>query len=568
MGRAGERRWLHGLAWATALAALLPAAGPAQTPAPPAGALPPDQPAATGPVGQALAPPAAPGQAPLRIGTITLQTTSLFSAEEAARGSIYRLANRLHRPTRPRLIRAFLLFHEGDPYAPELIVESERNLRNLDFLKTVEIATGPPHDGVVDVLVKTQDAWRTNPSGELSRTEDATTYELDLTQRNFLGSGAGLSLAVSRDAERLMRTLELSTPLLFGRPYWNAKLLLSHNSDGSEKKLALARPYFSFANRWLFDGAADQLVETKRLYDQGDAIAGFRLRHRGWSAGAAYAFEASERRSRRLLAGFELLDDRFAPARGEPLAPLPADRNFRFFIAGYQEVANDFVKLAYVDQDLRVEDWNLGRQLAARVGASPGVGRGAGSAGLLRVEGSEGWRVGARGFLLSRLSYETRRERGRLANEIAAANLLCVLRLGARPLQTLVARLDVRRGIHLDRDVQFLADGLNGLRAYPLHAYGGDRRLLLNVEHRVFLGREVLQVFAPGAAVFFDAGAAPSPGTPFSHARFKSDIGAGLRFAIARAEGLVLRFDYAYQLSNDPFGHRGWVFTAGTGQAF
>src|ERR1700730_10489782 len=311
MGSAGEWRWLTGVGWAMALAGLLPAAGPAQTPAPPAG------PASIEPGGRAPAPPAGPGQAPLRIGTITLETTSLFSAEEAARGPLYRRATPLPRPTRPRLIRAFLLFHEGDPYDAELVVESERNLRNLDFLKTVEITAGPPHDGAVDVLGKTQDAWRATPSGESSRTEDATTYDLDLTQRNLLGSGSEISLTVSRDAERLMRALELSTPVLFG-PYWNANLLLSHNSDGGEKKLGLARPFFSFANRWLFDSAADRLVETRRLYDQGEAIAGFRLRHRSWTAGAAYAFEASERRSRRLLAGFELVDDRFAQARAAP----------------------------------------------------------------------------------------------------------------------------------------------------------------------------------------------------------------------------------------------------------
>src|SRR5215470_18060238 len=59
---------------------------------------------------------------PLRIGSVTLRSISLFSAEEEAKGSVYRLANRLHRPTRPGLIRSFLLFHPGDRYDPELFV--------------------------------------------------------------------------------------------------------------------------------------------------------------------------------------------------------------------------------------------------------------------------------------------------------------------------------------------------------------------------------------------------------------------------------------------------------------
>jgi hypothetical protein len=539
--------------WMLALLGLAPAAG-AQ--APPAAPPPPALPSAVG-----------GGAIPLRIGTINLRTSSLFTPEEAARGSLYRLANRLHRETRPRLIRSFLLFREGDPYDAERIAESERNLRNLDFLKTVEITVGPLHDSVVDVLVKTQDAWRTNPSVEFSHAGRSTTYDVELTQRNFLGSGAEVGLELVRDSERLRRAVEVTTPALFG-PYWNGGLLLSHNSDGSEQKLTLDRPFYSFSNRWMFAAAGDRLTEIKRLYDQGEAFAAFRLRHQEAAAGAAYAFETSALLSRRLLAGFERLEDHFEQAPGAPPSPLPAARNFHFFLTGYQEVANDFVKLDYVNQDLRVEDWNLGRQLAVRLGASPG-GRGGGRrAALLRFAASQGWRAAGRGFLLGHLSYETRRERGRLANEVAAADLLWVLRLGERPRQTLVARLDYRRGIHLDRDVQFIADELNGLRAYPLHAYGGDRRLLLNVEHRIFAGREVMQVFAPGGVVFLDAGAASRPGAPLSLARLKSDAGAGLRLAIARAEGLVLRFDGAYRLDRDPSGRRGWVFVAGTGQAF
>src|SRR5258707_12251748 len=89
----------------------------------------------------------------LRVGRITVTTVPLFSAEEAGQSTFYGVANRLAVPTRAGLVRKFLLFHEGEPYDPARLRESERALRALDFLKTVTITPLPPHDRVVDITV-------------------------------------------------------------------------------------------------------------------------------------------------------------------------------------------------------------------------------------------------------------------------------------------------------------------------------------------------------------------------------------------------------------------------------
>ncbi|HEV7516825.1 MAG TPA: hypothetical protein VGR07_11035, partial [Thermoanaerobaculia bacterium] len=98
--------------------------------------------------------------------------------------------------------------------------------------------------------------------------------------------------------------------------------------------------------------------------------------------------------------------------------------------------------------------------------------------------------------------------------------------------------------------------------------YAGDKRLLLNLEDRFFLGRELLQLFAPGAAVFLDVGGAQRPGTALELRDLKVDVGAGLRFGIARTDSTVLRFDLAYRLNTDPTGRRGFVLSIGSSQAF
>ena len=124
---------------------------------------------------------------------------------------------------------------------------------------------------------------------------------------------------------------------------------------------------------------------------------------------------------------------------------------------------------------------------------------------------------------------------------------------------TLVSRLRFDFGSHLDRDVQFFADGQNGLRAYPNFAFEGSRRVLLNIEQRFFLGRELLQIFEPGAAIFFDGARLHG---------MHGDAGAGLRFSIPRYESAIIRIDAAYALNDSPISKRGLVMSIATTQAF
>src|SRR5207247_6983882 len=71
---------------------------------------------------------------PLGIGTVTIHALDVYSSEEAGKGWLYRVADRLHVETRRAVIEKFLLFRAGDEYRPELLAQTERNLRALRFL--------------------------------------------------------------------------------------------------------------------------------------------------------------------------------------------------------------------------------------------------------------------------------------------------------------------------------------------------------------------------------------------------------------------------------------------------
>ena len=134
--------------------------------------------------------------------------------------------------------------------------------------------------------------------------------------------------------------------------------------------------------------------------------------------------------------------------------------------------------------------------------------------------------------------------------------------------QTSIVRLEYTRGWDLDPEVQFFADGETGLRAYRLHAFEGDQRLILNVEHRFFLGRELFHVFSPGAAVFFDAGNALPGDVPFDLSSLKTDAGIGLRLGLSKTPKNVLRVDFGWAFDSDPLGRSGFLMSVSMSQAF
>lgn len=497
------------------------------------------------------------------MGKISIDARALFAPETAQTGLFHRAANLLHRQTPDALLRSFLLFHEGDPFDPTLLEESERNLRTLDFLESASISAGPPHDGLVDVTVKTEDAFTTDANGDFSNDGGQSLYDVALTQKDILGTGAEIDLRVANLRERRTRSLEVLHPALFGS-YWNGDLLLASSSDGNEEKLALDRPLFSYRNRYTLSALADHLLQTARVYQDGEVSSLFQQKHQNVTLALGRVLASTPRQSTRLILGADLIDDRYRSRQG----PAPHDRRFRFVEAGYDALAFDFIKLDHVDFGQREQDFNVGAHGSLYAAISPASGS-TGPIYRFRTDHSIGhaWRDHA--FVISRLSATTRAHAAN-RNAILSSDTRLVDRFDRVRPATFVARFRIDYGTDLDRDLQFFADGQNGLRAYPNFAFSGPRRVILNLEQRMFLGHEWFQLFEPGAAVFVDSGRVWSgqQRQPSAPGGLKTDAGAGLRLGIARFESTMLRLDVAYAFNDSPLSRRGIVVSFATSQAF
>lgn len=489
-----------------------------------------------------------------RIGTISIENADVYSEAEVSRGVLYRLADKFHVETRPSVIRGFLLFKEGDPYDPARLAETERNLRALGFLKSASVTAGAPHDGVVDVTVRTQDAWSIEPGSEFGSKGGVGTYGVSFSDSNLAGTGRQASISYNKGTDRTRTAIEYRDPALI-RPYWQSRITLAKNSDGFERRLSLGRPFYSISTPWSAQFSFDDVRRHDRLFEGGELVDRFSQRHRQWVAAAGFALRASDAQATRITAGLRHVSDEFESFNDR--------RDFRYLFVRYDRIDSDFVKLNFVNRDLRYEDFNLGQQFSIEAAVSP---RASATTHYVRVAETFGNTIGEDTFILPSVAFESRIDHG-LRNAILSANARLVRRFNTDLPQTFVGRFALNSGWNLDREVQFFADGANGLRGYRLHSFEGSRNVIINLEHRVFLGRELLQLLSPGVVAFVDAGTATNDSLLRSP-HFKTDVGVGIRIGLPRSPRNLLRLDFAYPLNRDPFGRRGLLVSFSSGQAF
>lgn len=498
---------------------------------------------------------------PVRIGRITIDTLDVYSAEEIEKGTFYRLADKLHVETRTSVIQHFLLFQEGDEYVPERLAETERNLRALPFLKSASVVASEPRNGLVDVTVTTQDAWSIAPETQGGSKGGSSTFGATISDTNLFGLGKELQIGWERDIDRDRAVFNLNDRVFFA-PYWRSHLELTVTTDGYERRFDIVKPFYAFSAPWATRVAYASFQRDHRLYGSGVEVARFQHTRRELTGNYGIAYDSSDLYARRITGGVRFTDDSFTPIEGHTTS-VPGARKFRYLYTRFESVDNDFIKLNFVNKDLRYEDFNLGRQLALETALSPRFLNAPATTGLISMSAADGKLLSANAFLMGSVSASSR-VGGSPENTNANVTGLFVHRIAGRYPRAFVARALFNRGWRLDPETQFFADGLTGLRGYRTYAFSGSRSFVLNLEQRFNLGRELLQLASPGLVAFVDAGDA------WGDRKFglKVDAGVGIRVGLPRTPKNLLRVDLAYALNKDPLGRKGWLVSFASGQAF
>jgi hypothetical protein len=517
------------------------------------------------------------------IATIRIDRSDVFEESDEDQGHFpYRLANRLHIETREHIIRRELLFTEGSPADPDVLYESERNLRRLSYLHdNAQIEAVPRPDGMVDVVVRVRDIWTTRPEISLKHEGGTTTGRLSFVEGNVLGFGKTAGVSFRKELDRNSGGVLYRDPRLLGTR-WTLQAEYFDRSDGLTYLLDARRPFYSLLTRDAGGAAGSHFSQVTTLQKDGDDEPGFRQRHTEVQVHAGRALRAGYDRVGRIVWRLKIEDDRFdlepgeapladpqqCPVGGAGCASLPADRRHRILEAEYQSLDVDFVKARFLDKFDRTQDVNLGRDWAVSFGISPRA-LGDDHSRIFFSGRYERWfRPSAASFSRARAFTSGRFLAGAGQNVITGLDLTHYY-LGL-PRQTVVLHLGQTWGHNLDLDRQLLLGAESGLRGYDNRRFDGNKSLLFNAEDRVYLVFDWLRLLSIGLAGFADAGYVWRAGDGQDLGDLVADVGVGLRFDLTRGStGTIIRLDYAYPVSRigkeeNPSG----ILSFSTGQAF
>lgn len=415
----------------------------------------------------------------------------------------YRLANAINVVTRKGFIRNSLLFDEGEPFDPDLALESARLLRSLGFLNPVTVSAREVEGGV-EVTVTTRDRWSLEIGGSLGVFGGSSTSSFEVGEENLIGTGQSVAVEYSTDEGRTEWSYTYRNPLVLGSR-WQLEVGHRDRSDGEGYHVSAVRPFFALATESAYGGEYRNLDREVALRaEAADAVVGRRdtLATRAW-IGRLVARRGDT--IHRLRFGFDhtrdLFEDWRFEADGRPY-PTPEDREIAGPSLGYELVTDDFRVIQGYRAWTLQEDVALGPAVEARVVASAPVF--GGDRQRFVVDGQYKHSILEDGWLLTgALAGGGRFEHGRgLVNGSLRLDLVAA-KLGTEGWR---ARLMVEDTVDPDLDVQLTLGADQGLRGWEPDTFDGTGRSVLNLQWRRLVARNLWNVMSIGMTGFADAG--------------------------------------------------------------
>ena len=503
----------------------------------------------------ALASPS-PAQQPIaRVRAIILAREAVFDSVEARQWA-YRIANALHVETRENVIRRELLIDVGDPYDSALVAESERNLRALGIFRDVRIDRADTDSGIV-VIVRTADAWTTTAGGSVTTSGTQSVVDLSLREGNLLGTRTVAQLAYRNDPDRSSVLLGFDTPrAIADRIGVGASVV--HRSDGRGVTASLRLPFLSLSSRSGGSLIASEFHGRVLQFRDGSIVDSLWREFAVLHGDAAFALVGSPRGFARLGVLAQVVRDDMVPL--EDRATIPRTRTAT---AGpYLALRRPrYIRAYNIERLERVEDFDLGFFTTLTLLAAPaawgydrnGIGGSLGAGIGLPFPGGFA-RFGVRASALQT-------GEGTDTATVEGATTVVAQR-GQRHLVVLHGSAGQQQNAVPGREFDL---GLgNGLRAFPSHAFTGDRYFILAAEYRLLIWPRLFGLVGVGTAAFAGhAGAWDGGDTK----RTGTELGVGLRVASIREVGGIWRLDLSRRLAGAGFA-AGWVASLGRGFVF
>jgi hypothetical protein len=470
-----------------------------------------------------------------------------------------RLANQVHIRTQQSVVERELLLHAGDRLDSARAAETGRNLRRLGVFRDVVVDTTP--DGT-DLRVTTRDGWTTQPYATFRSTGAQKLFSIGVLETNFLGLAATLDARYVQDPDRSLVRLAFGAPRILSNRV-STGVFYNRLSDGSSAGATIEQPFFSLSSHTAVRASAVTFEGRVLRFRNGSLRAADSLDRRFTlgSVAFAHAVRASPTGYVRVGTEAQIRRDDFLPRAG-PTTAFP--RTLTGAVIGYVDVSKaKFLLTRNYRMMGQPEDVDLSSTVRLGAAVAPrGLGYDHSAIGPV-VYAQTGTRLPF-GFATI-----TARANGLMSNaaiDSGTASVAATVVLQPYRRHLLVA-YSAMGWMHNPYPGEEFDLGLSrGPRAFPLHAFTGDRQRFSMAEYRWTALPSVAGLFAAGIAAFAESGGAWFSGAP---ARDGSDAGVGLRIAPLRSSASVgsTRVDFVRRFADDRTA-AGWVVVVGTGFAF
>lgn len=501
-----------------------------------------------------------------RIGRITIDNRDIFDTTNPSESKwIYRAANVLHIQTNDSVIRLELLFKEGDPYDPDLIQETERNLRRFKFLRRVRITTEEQADGTVDVAVHTKDTWTLEPQFNFSRVGNKSSTKMGVVERNLFGTGKRVGAFIHRRPDGTHNSFAYKDQQFLGRKLDLTADYLS-GTDFRQYGASLSKPFSSSQSKNSFEVSNFFNEEILPAYRDGHEVGRFEKESRQAVFLLGRSFGSTTKKTRQGTLAYRHDTREYEPVSGDTAGFLKPPLALSVVEAGADWQVLDFIKERHIEKFDRDEDFNLGAGAGFTLGVGQNWEANRRTELLPQLRGRFGYLFRPGHFALASAKYHSRIANDKTDNLLMSVDLQYFNRL--RPKNTLAGHLAYDHGYRLDPEDYLLLGEDTGLRGYAIGQFSGERRLLFNLEDRMFFAEDVFHLISLGGALFFDSGYSWNREETMGLSDLRSAIGIGFRIAMSRSSrNEPIRFDLAYALNNNDQNSR-LVFSIQSGLKF
>jgi len=516
-----------------------------------------------------------------RISHIFINNESVFDTSEMSDGHnllwLYNFANWVHAPTDEGFLAAELLFKEGECLDEELLAESERLLRNLDFISAAAVFPVPQPDGTVHVVVNTRDEWTLQVSLRARFDEGFEFTGVDITEGNLFGRGIEVTGLWRQRREDKQVGGSIHTERFLGTR-------LDASIRAGETRVG---PFFSQSFFYPFVGEVGR-VAALESYSTTEALFSYALEDdpvyshlvipfRDERMELTFAARIGKTGHLTILGGglsyeslqFSGLDSGVEVVRAKNFGEREeAPTQYANLVAPHMnELKVGRVNLMFGQRLLRftprrgldalrgVQDVATGLEVALIFSRSLGILTPEtaddldDSFGRIRVFG--GWAPGNFVFN-STVSLEGRRVSESNVMEpgwhdvFGEFDLLGYWKPAETSAHTVFARVSAGSGWNVGVPYQLTLGGGQGVRGYSLDRFPGGRRLLATVEERLFLGSPGGEALDLGMTLFGDVGRMWTGDAPFGvDSGWLASVGAGLRLGFPAGSRSIYRIDVA-----------------------